>query len=155
MKKSIPALLAFLAVTLGLGFLSGRLAGDTAAVYESLTKPPLSPPGAVFGIVWAVLYALMAIAAWRIWRTPASPARTRALQLYAVQLLFNFFWSILFFRFGCYGLAFGWLGILLVLVVLTTAAFWRVDKAAGIMMLPYILWLVFAGYLNLMIALLN
>ena len=99
------------------GLLSGYLTREGAEIYsQMLQKPPLSPPGWVFGVVWTILYALMGISAARIYATPPTPARSRGLNLFIAQLIVNFFWSPIFFNARAYGLAFLWLLLLLVLL---------------------------------------
>lgn len=140
----------------GVGLLAGWLTrNDTAAYSQSLVQPPLSPPALVFPIVWGILFALMGAAAARIWLAPPSPLRTRGLLLYFVQLAFNFFWSILFFHFQAFGLALFWLAVLWGLILWMLLTFRRVDGPAAWLVLPYLLWVSFAAYLNLGIWYLN
>lgn len=137
------------------GLLSQLLSGGmNTDFFASLTQPPLSPPGWVFPVVWTLLYALMGIAAYRIYRTE-SPGRTGALVLYAAQLLVNFLWPIVFFRFENLGGALAVLILLFVLVLLTTVRFMKLDRTAGLLLLPYLLWTVFALYLNIGLYFLN
>lgn len=131
------------------GLLSGYLTrAGTQAYAEMLQKPPLSPPGWVFPVVWTVLYALMGISAARIYLTPPSQARSRGLNLFAIQLAVNFLWSPIFFNATAYGFALLWLLLLWVLVLLMLLQFRKVDKAAARLQIPYLLWLTFAAYLN-------
>ena len=124
--------------------------------FEALNQPPLSPPGWLFPVVWTILYTLMGIASYLVLETPSSPDATKnAFKAYFLQLGFNFFWSIIFFTLGAYEIAFAWLIVLLALIIVTTVRFWRINRLAGILMLPYIAWVSFAGYLNLGIWLLN
>ena len=140
----------------GVGGLAGWLTREDTKEYgRTITKPPLSPPGAVFPFVWGGLFLLMGIGAARIYRAPASQARTRSLILFLVQLGFNFFWSILFFRFRRFGLAFGWLLALWGLIVWMIRSFHQVDRPAAWLQVPYLLWVTFAAYLNLGVWLLN
>ena len=122
---------------------------------DVLVQPPLSPPGIVFPIVWAILYALMGIGAARIWNAPASVDRSRGLVLFFVQLAFNFFWSILFFRFQRYGLALLWLLVMWGLILAMILRFRKVDLMAARLQIPCLLWVSFAAYLNLGVWLLN
>ena len=139
-----------------MGALSGWLTRDGAKTYSTdIVQPPLSPPATIFPIVWGILFALMGISAARVWRAPPSKARTKGLSLFGLQLAFNFFWSIIFFNFQLFGLALVWLLALWVLIVLMTVAFYRVDRPAGLMQLPYLLWVTFALYLNGGVWLLN
>jgi tryptophan-rich sensory protein len=131
------------------GLLSGFLTRDGTEIYaEILQKPPLSPPGWVFGVVWTILYALMGISAARIYTAPPSPARSRGLNLFIVQLVVNFFWSPIFFNARAYGFALIWLLLLWGLVLLMILQFRKVDKTAARLQIPYLLWLTFAAYLN-------
>lgn len=146
----------FLLMTEGVGFLSGWLTRDGAETYrQSMVQPSLSPPAMVFPIVWGILFALMAIAAARIWRSPPSELRTRGLVLYGIQLAFNFFWSILFFNLQAFGFALLWLAALWGLILWTLLTFRRVDPAAAWLLLPYLLWVSFAAWLNLGVWYLN
>lgn len=136
-------------MTEAVGGLAGLLTRHATQIYNTtIVKPPLSPPALVFPIVWGILYALMGVSAARIWLTPPSPARTRSLRLFLMQLGFNFLWSFLFFSFQAFGLAFLWLAVLWVLVVRMTLSFYELDRPAAWLQLPYLLWLLFAAYLN-------
>ena len=139
------------------GALSGILTREGTELYRQgmINKPPLSPPGAVFPIVWGILFLLMGVSAARIYRTPASPARSRGLCIFFLQLIFNFFWSILFFQFQAYGFAFLWLAVLWGLILWMILAFRRTDPLAARLQIPYLLWVSFAAYLNLGVWLLN
>lgn len=140
----------------GVGALSGWLTRDGMEVYkEQLTKPALSPPGIVFPIVWVILFALMGIGAARVSLSRPSRERRMALGIFLVQLAFNFFWSILFFNLQRFGLALGWLGLLWALILWMTLLFRRVDRPAGWLQVPYLLWVAFAGYLNWGVWMLN
>lgn len=141
--------LLWVALTEAVGALSGWLNRAGTKRYEAqAAKPPLTPPAAVFPVVWAVLYALMGIGAARVYLAPASAQRTRALGLFAVQLAVNFLWSILFFSLERYGLAFWLLVVLWGLIVGMIAAFYPVDRLAAWLQVPYLLWVTFAAYLN-------
>lgn len=149
-------ILLSIAIAEGIGFLSGFLAGNTRNVYQSLTQPPFSPPGWLFPVVWAILYALMGIAAAIIYLNRGDATRRRqALWLYSVQLLVNFSWSIVFFRFQAFGWSVAVILLLDVLVILTTLWFWAISRAAGKLMVPYLIWLAIASYLAIGVYLLN
>lgn len=138
------------------GVLSSLFAGDISAVYDTLEKPPLSPPDWVFPIVWIILYALMGISAFLVYRSDGEPARVKsALRVYWLQLVVNFAWSIVFFRFQAFWAAFVVLAILLILVIVMIVKFAKIRPAAALINVPYLLWLLFAGYLNVTTALLN
>ena len=131
------------------GGLSGFLSRKGMQAYNlSVQKPPFTPPNWLFPVVWVILYALMGIGAARVESSPQGKLRSRSLNLYIVQLIVNFFWSLIFFNAGAYGAALLWLLILLVLAAAMTLAFYRVDKAAGLLQIPYLLWLSFAAVLN-------
>lgn len=150
----LKPLLVNLLIPLAVGGLSAFLTMDSMEIYANLKQPPLSPPGWLFPIVWTVLFLLMGIAAYLVWMRD-STGRNGALFLYGVQLLFNFGWTLIFFNAQNYLLAFFWLLVLWVLILLTTIRFFKENKAAGWLMIPYLLWVAFAGYLNAGIWLLN
>jgi tryptophan-rich sensory protein len=180
-------LLAFLVVTLAVGaFASVFTEPSIPTWYAGLLHPSFAPPNWVFAPVWTALYALMAVAAWRVWRLrPASPARGALvgevvvagpggpsakrssgpfagptasvdrwglmnieMGAYAIQLFFNFGWSAIFFAAHQIGLALADIGLLFLLVLITTVLFWRRDRIAGLLFLPYLLWTGFAAALN-------
>ncbi len=155
MKIQWKKLILCLAVPLAVGGLSALITGNSMQMFETLRKPPLSPPGWLFPVVWTVLYILMGIASYLV-LTSAKPNRSRsALLVYGVQLFFNFFWPILFFSLKLYLSAFFWLVLLWLLILVTTVLFYKIAKPAGLLLVPYLLWVAFAGYLNLGIYLLN
>ena len=140
----------------GVGLLAGLLTRDAAKLYgDTFIQPPLSPPAIVFPIVWTILYALMGIGAARVYRSEPSAARRRGLLLFFLQLFFNFFWSILFFNFQNFALAFLWLLALWALIIGMILSFREADETAAYLQLPYLLWVTFAAYLNLGVWLLN
>lgn len=131
------------------GGLSGLLSRNGMKAYsETVVQPPLSPPMWVFPVVWAILFLLMGIGAARVSLVPKSAQRSRGLNLFVAQLVVNFFWSLIFFNAQNFALAFFWLLLLLVLVLLMTLAFRQVDPLAARLQIPYLLWLVFAAYLT-------
>lgn len=155
-KKSILMLILIIHVTEAVGILSGYLGMSNPEAYKSLIKPTFAPPSWVFAIVWPILYLLMAIAAYRIWMLGKQGEDIRkATKLYLFQLFLNFLWTIIFFRFRLIGLAFFELMLLLIFILLTTFEFFRLDKFAGLLMIPYILWVSFAGVLNFTFWMLN
>ncbi|MGH4122813.1 MAG: TspO/MBR family protein [Clostridium sp.] len=155
-EKSIIALIISVLLAEGVGFLSGFLSMSASSDYKNFNKPSFAPPGWVFPVVWTILFLLMAIAAYRIWMKGRSGEDvTKALVLYVVQLFFNFLWSIIFFRFRLYAIAFLELLLLLVFILLTTFEFHRIDKISAYLMIPYIAWVSFAGVLNCTIWMLN
>lgn len=150
MNKATWKTYAFwIVLSVAAGLLSGWLTREGTEIYtDMLQKPPLSPPGWLFGVVWTILYALMGISAARIYLAPPSWDRSRGLNLFVAQLIVNFFWSPIFFNAQAYGFAFVWLLLLWVLVLLMILRFRKVDKTAARLQLPYLLWLTFAAYLN-------
>ena len=150
------ALIICLLIPLAVGGLAAALTMGSMEQFAALAQPPLSPPGWVFPVVWTILYLLMGWASFLIWKSGApQAAKKRALGLYGMQLAVNFVWPLLFFRAGLYGFALLWLVILLVLVAETMLAFGRIDRRAAWLLAPYLLWLLFAAYLNAGVWLLN
>lgn len=145
--------LVCLAVPLIIGGVSAFLTQSSMETFQSVIKPPLSPPGWLFPVVWTILYILMGIASY-LAVTSENSSRS-ALVIYGIQLVFNFFWSLIFFNQEQYLFAFIWLVALWILVLITTILFYRITKPAGYLMIPYLLWVTFAGYLNFGIYLLN
>ena len=153
MKIQWKNLITCLAIPLAVGSLSALLTQNSMATFNSITKPGLSPPGWLFPVVWTILYILMGIASYLV-LTSGKP-NDNALTIYTIQLVFNFFWSIIFFNLELYLFAFIWLVLLWLLILITTLLFYQISKPAGYLMIPYLLWVTFAGYLNLSIYLLN
>ena len=143
-------------IPLAVGGLSALFTMGSMQDFAALKQPPLSPPGWLFPVVWTVLFILMGIASYLVLETASGvEAKKSAFKAYFLQLGFNFMWSIIFFTLGAYEVAFVWLLALLALIVITTVKFYNINRYAAIFMLPYILWVSFAGYLNLAIAYLN
>ena len=156
MKIKLKPLLLCLALPLLTGTLAALISRSKTDLFDTVSKPPLSPPAWLFPVAWTILYALMGLASYRVLTaTAGQQKKNSALLFYGIQLVFNFFWTIIFFNFGAYTAAFVWLIVLLALIVVTAVKFSRIDKAAAYLMIPYIVWVTFAGYLNLGIALLN
>ena len=142
-----------LAAPLAVGGLAALITKDNMLMFEVIEKPPLAPPGWLFPVVWTVLYVLMGTASYLV-LTSGRP-NGLALLVYGVQLLFNFFWPLFFFNMQAYLFAFVWLVLLWLLILAATILFFRISRPAGWLMVPYLLWVAFAGYLNLSIYLLN
>lgn len=156
MKINFKALLISIAIPLAVGFLSGFLSRNSMEQFGMLNKPPLSPPGYLFPIVWTILYILMGIASYLVFTGNKKQQDIEdALTVYGVQLVVNFFWSIFFFRFEWYLFSFFWLVLLWILILYTIKLFYPLSKTAAYLLIPYLLWVTFAGYLNLSIYLLN
>lgn len=148
MQKAKPYIVSIL-IALAVGGLSALFTMGNMDIYSQIVKPPLAPPGFIFPIVWVILYVLMGISAAKVYLKGGN------LFFYVIQLIFNFFWSILFFNFEEYLLSFVWLVFLWIFIVLMIRDFAKTDKKAAYLQIPYLLWVTFAGYLNLMIFLLN
>ncbi len=149
MKASWKPYVFWILLAEAAGALSGWLSREGSEVFsQTVTQPPLSPPAILFPIVWTILYALMGIGAARISLAPPSPQRSRGLNLFVIQLVVNFFWSLIFFNAQAYGFAFLWLLLLWVLVLRMILAFRQVDPLAAWLQIPYLLWLTFAAYLS-------
>ena len=143
-------------LTEAVGALSGFLTREGTEIYkETIVKPPLSPPAIVFPIAWAILYALMAIAVARTQLKRENVLRERCLLIYILQLAFNFCWSIYFFNLQAFGFAFLWLMVLWGLIIWMALTFRKVDRAAAWLIVPYLIWVTFAAYLNAGVYLLN
>lgn len=123
--------------------------------YATLTKPDWNPPSWLFGPVWITLYTLMGVAAYLVWQRRDKPGARAALFVYGIQLALNAVWSMLFFGLHNTGLALAEILVLLAFILATTTLFWRIDKRAGFLMLPYIAWVSFASILNFTIWQLN
>ena len=125
--------------------------------YVALEKPFFNPPTWVFGPVWITLYTLMGIAAYLVWKKRAKQSKKvrKALTLYAIQLVLNALWSIIFFGYHVMGWAVVEIVILLMAIILTPRAFWNIDKRAGWLFIPYIAWVSFASILNISLWLIN
>ena len=156
MKINKKLLIICLVIPLAVGGIAALLTGSEMDTFETLNQPPLSPPGWLFPVVWTILYILMGIASYLVLTTGKSQESIRrALVLYGIQLAFNFLWPIFFFGLSAYLFAFIWLVALWLLILATTVSFYRISDIAGYLMIPYLIWVTFAGYLNLGIYLLN
>ncbi|MET9325987.1 TspO/MBR family protein [Tsukamurella sp. NPDC003166] len=148
------ALLISLAAVAVVALLGGLASADAAGEYARLAQPPWAPPSKLFGPAWGLLYLLMAIAAWLVWRRTPS-WRSRAIRLYAVQLLVNLAWTPLFFALELRAVALGVIVLLDLLVIATIAAFSAVTRTAAALLVPYLGWILFATALNYSIVMLN
>lgn len=153
-KTKITELVIFIVATELVGALSGLLAGNSFSFYKELIKPPLSPPGWLFPVMWSILYALMGISAFIIYTSDAKEKRP-ALIIYGTQLFVNFMWSIVFFRFKMFRLSVVLILTLLGLIIAMIIIFRRIRPSAAYLNIPYLLWIVFASYLNIGVLLLN
>ncbi len=154
MNTNKRKLIIFILIPLAVGLVSGILTKNSMTMYNTLNPPALSPPGWVFPVVWTILYILMGVSSYLIATSP-SQKKQEALLLYAIQLFLNFIWSPIFFGLGNYFLAFLVLVLLWYVIVKMIRAFFRIDPTAALLQIPYLLWITFAGYLNLAIIFLN
>ena len=148
-------LLIWLLITAAAAALGSIASVQAAEFYRQLMRPDWAPPGWLFGPVWALLYVLMAVAAWLVWREREAKATRLALSLYVVQLAANALWSWLFFAWHRGFLAFADIVLLWTLILATLVTFWRIRPLAGALLVPYLLWVSFAAALNLRIWQLN
>ncbi|MEO3433223.1 TspO/MBR family protein [Inquilinus sp. CAU 1745] len=154
--RDLLALAAFVALCLLVSAIGGAVtATSVGGWYQELEKPFFTPPDWLFGPVWAVLYLMIAVAGWRIWRLPRSERRTRALIHYAMQLSLNLAWSMLFFGAQAIGAAAIEIAILLYAILRCIALFQPLDRMAAILFAPYAAWVAYAAILNAAIWLLN
>ncbi len=143
-------IIRYIAIPLLVGGASAFLTSNAMSTFETVNKPPLSPPGWLFPVVWTILYILMGVASYLVAVSQKEKEEiSKALILYGAQLAVNFFWSIFFFRFGWYLFSFFWLLLLWMLILMTIRAFYGISKTAAYLMIPYLVWVTFAGYLNL------
>ena len=149
MKLDKRLLAVCIAIPLLVGAVASLLTGGGMEVFATVEKPPLSPPGWLFPIVWTILYTLMGISSYLILTSDADEsAKEGAIRVYGLQLLVNFLWPTFFFNFRWYGFSFFWLLLLWFLVVVMILRFWKINKLAAYMNIPYLIWLTFAAYLN-------
>lgn len=155
-KKIRPYVISIL-IALAVGGLSALLTKNSMAEYKNINQPPLAPPMILFPIVWSILFILMGISSAIIYtkRDVSHQEAVSGLIIYVLQLIVNFFWSIIFFNMRAYLFAFIWLLLLLILIIMMIVQFRKISPAAAYLQIPYLLWVTFAGYLNFMIYLLN
>jgi tryptophan-rich sensory protein len=146
-QRNRRPLLVFLIATLAVGALGSMFTEHSIrGWYAGLVRPTFAPPDWVFAPVWTALYVLMAVAAWRVWRVVG--LKGPALVAYWVQLVLNLGWCLVFFGLHQIGLALAEIAVLCLAVLATTILFWRADRLAGLMLLPYLAWTGFAALLN-------
>ncbi len=153
--KQVLGLLAWLAISFFAAGIGAIASIRAAAFYGQLVQPSWAPPASVFGPVWTILYALMGIAAWLVWREGDFRANRSRLILFLVQLAVNALWCWLFFAWDLGALAFADIVLLWLLIVATLVSFWRVRPIAGALLIPYLLWVSFAAALNFSVWQLN
>lgn len=147
--RDIAGLLAFLVICFAVSVAGGAATATSVSTwYQALQKPPFNPPDWLFAPVWTVLYVMMAIAGWRVWRAHGLRGARVALALFAIQLALNLGWSFVFFGYRQIGAALAEIVVLLVAIVTTAILFWRRDRIAGALLIPYGGWVAFAATLN-------
>ena len=156
-KKTILTYIIAIIIPLAVGGLASIITKPNMNIYDSVQKPPLAPPGILFPIVWGVLYILMGVSSAIVYLNREKDVKNAdyGITIYATSLVFNFFWSIFFFNFEWFLLSFVWLIALLLLIIATTLYYKKISPLSAILQIPYIVWVTFAGYLNLAIYLLN
>ena len=156
LRLNLKKLIISLLVPLGVGGLSALITGGNMDIYSKINRPPLSSPGIVFPIVWSILYTLMGISLYLVWNKNDNSSQSNiAYFWFAVQLFLNFIWSPIFFGAQQYLVAFIVLILLIASVVAMIISFYKISKPAALLQIPYLIWLIFAGYLNLAIYILN
>ncbi len=157
MKEKLKTYLISIGIAVAVGGLSALLTRGSMDLYEDIIRPPLSPPSWLFPVVWTILFILMGISAAMIYldRGAPMPQKKSALYTYALSLIVNFFWSIIFFNMRAYLFAFIWLLLLLYLIVRTIMKYYKINPLASYLQIPYLIWVTFAGYLTFAIWILN
>ncbi|MEK6858501.1 MAG: TspO/MBR family protein [Nanoarchaeota archaeon] len=155
MKINWFLLIGFIILCNVIGALGALWTSADSEWYQTIAKPAFNPPSWIFGPVWTLLFTLMGIALYRVWVSRASSVRTRALVLFGAQFVLNVLWSYLFFGINNPFASFIEILILETLIILTIATFYKVNKSAGYLLIPYALWVVFASFLNYSIWMLN
>lgn len=153
LKKWAPYIVSIL-IALAVGGLGALLTMNSMDIYGELNQPPLSPPAFLFPIVWSILYTLMGVSSAIIYKSN-DLEKNDALKIYAFQLIVNFLWTLIFFNMRQFLFSFIWLVLLDILVVVMIVKFYRISPLAGLLQIPYLIWILFATYLNFGIYLLN
>lgn len=146
--KQLIGLVAWLVICFAAAGLGSIASVQAGSFYMELVRPDWAPPPSIFGPVWTALYATMSIAAWLVWRINGFRSARTALALFLVQLLLNALWSWLFFAWHLGAPAFADILLLWVLIVATLISFWRIQPMAGVLLIPYLVWVSFASALN-------
>ncbi len=147
-SKQMVGLTGWLVLTFAAAALGAIASANAGAFYQQLARPGWAPPGWLFGPVWSVLYLLIGIAAWMVWRERGFRGTGTALSLFLMQLAANALWTWLFFTWRQGALAFGEILLLWALILGTVVTFWRVRPLAGALLLPYLAWVTFASALT-------
>ncbi|MBR5507926.1 MAG: tryptophan-rich sensory protein [Clostridia bacterium] len=155
MKKYKPYIISVL-IALGVGGLSALLTMGSSSFYETINQPPLSPPSWLFPVVWSILFALMGISSAKVYtEIKENNIKSNALTVYGINLGMNFLWSIIFFNVRAFLFAFVWLILLVGVIIKMITEFRKISLWAGNLQIPYLLWCIFALYLNFGIYVLN
>ena len=156
MKRNWKVYVIWIAIAEVVGALSGLLSIKGMQAYsETVTQPAVVPPMWVFPVVWGILYALMGLSAAIVWLSPESDLRRKGLNLFVAQLIVNFFWSIIFFNLRVFLFAAIWILLLLYLIIRTIIKYYKINKTAAFLQIPYLVWVSFATYLTFAIWYLN
>ncbi len=157
MKIKYPwKLFASIIITLSAGFLGSFFTGPAVKTwYLLINRPSWNPPAWLFAPVWTTLFILMGVSLYLVWSQKMNAKIRLALNIFTVQLILNIFWSVIFFGMGNFWLAFAEIVVLWIFILLTIIYFRRINKTAGWLLVPYILWVSFASFLNFTIASLN
>ncbi len=155
MKKAVWSYMIGILIPVGVGALSALLTSGSMDLYEEIIQPPLAPPAILFPIVWTILYILMGVGSAIVYNSEASQFREKALSVYVLQLAVNFVWSIIFFNLRAFLPSFILIIVLWLFILLMIVKFSKINKAAGLLQIPYLLWVSFAAYLTLAIYILN
>lgn len=148
-RREFFGFVAFLALCLAVSAIgAAATATSVGSWYQTLVKPPFNPPNWIFAPVWTTLFFMMALAGWRVWRRDGLRQARSALMLFALQLVLNMVWSIVFFGLRSIGAALVEIVVLLLAILVTTLVFWQRDRVAGMLFVPYAAWVTFAAVLN-------
>ena len=153
-KKIKPYAISVL-IAFAVGGLAALLTKNSMSMYEDISKPQLAPPGWIFPVAWGILYTLMGISAAMVYVNSRGRILGTGLGFYTASLVFNFFWTIIFFNLKMFLLSFAWLIVLWILILCTILSYAKTSRLAAALQVPYLLWVTFAGYLNYMIYILN
>ena len=156
MKLNYKLLILCIAIPLFSGALSSFIAQNSMTTFDLLNKPPLTPPGIIFPIIWSILYILMGIASYLVLTSGENANEISiALTAYGLQLIVNILWPVFFFRFNLYLFSFFVIIVLLLFLLRTIRLFYDIFKTSAYLLIPYLLWVTFAAYLNLGFVVLN
>lgn len=153
-KNRIGQLIIDILIPLAGGLIIGFLLMTSGEQYGGLVKPSFAPPAWIFRVVWPILYILMGIS-YNLYKNKSKSNNLKVNLLYYFQLIVNFLWAFIFFKLRLYGIGFLWIVMLIILVITLIVKFFKTDKVVGILQLPYLLWLMYAGVLSYFIWVLN